>query len=113
MLRPEARSGELPPATLASLWRQRLRWSIGWDQVSLQHMHNVRRSRSLHPCRKLSLFYILPARWLLLALSMFAVFGVPLLGLLQVTKAEATWVPFFHIESLAPFLPPQAEPSIA
>ena len=31
---PEARSGELPPASFSALWRQRLRWAIGWDQAS-------------------------------------------------------------------------------
>ena len=28
---PESRSGELPPKSFKALWRQRLRWEIGWD----------------------------------------------------------------------------------
>ena len=31
----ESRSGELSPSDLGSLYRQRLRWAIGWDQVTL------------------------------------------------------------------------------
>ena len=30
---PECRSGELPPATFRALYKQRLRWALGWDQV--------------------------------------------------------------------------------
>ena len=32
--RAQARSGELTPADFTTLYRQRLRWLIGWDQVS-------------------------------------------------------------------------------
>jgi cellulose synthase/poly-beta-1,6-N-acetylglucosamine synthase-like glycosyltransferase len=35
---PEARSGELPPASLSALFKQRMRWAIGWDQASMQRM---------------------------------------------------------------------------
>ena len=31
---PQARSGELAPPTFLSLYRQRLRWAIGWDEVT-------------------------------------------------------------------------------
>jgi cellulose synthase/poly-beta-1,6-N-acetylglucosamine synthase-like glycosyltransferase len=30
---PRCRSGELPPASFQALYRQRLRWALGWDQV--------------------------------------------------------------------------------
>ena len=30
---PESRSGELPPASVRALFRQRVRWAIGWEQV--------------------------------------------------------------------------------
>ena len=30
----ESRSGELSPSDLGSLYRQRLRWAIGWDQAT-------------------------------------------------------------------------------
>ena len=31
----ESRSGELCPSDLGALYRQRLRWAIGWDQVRI------------------------------------------------------------------------------
>jgi len=65
---PESRSGELPPANFAALWKQRLRWEIGWDQVSLQHMASIRKSK-LPVLRKLALYYWLPWRWLMLTTS--------------------------------------------
>ena len=38
---PRCRSGELPPATFRALYRQRLRWALGWDQVTLQHCSTI------------------------------------------------------------------------
>ena len=40
---PEARSGELPPATFVALYRQRLRWALGWDQVTIRHFRFIHR----------------------------------------------------------------------
>ena len=34
----ESRSGELCPSDLGALYRQRLRWAIGWDQVTLSSL---------------------------------------------------------------------------
>lgn len=62
---PECRSGELPPATFLALYRQRLRWALGWDQVTLQHARSIW-SANLNCGEKLGLYYILPARWGLL-----------------------------------------------
>ena len=62
---PECRSGELPPATLLALYRQRLRWALGWDQVTLQHARHIH-SANLKCGEKLGLYYILPLRWGLL-----------------------------------------------
>merc|ERR1712093_390284 len=42
---PEARSGELAPASCQSLFKQRQRWAIGWDQVSLFHFWDVLKSK--------------------------------------------------------------------
>ena len=59
---PRCRSGELPPASFSALYRQRLRWALGWDQVTLQHMPAIWNARL--PCgQKLGLTYILPLRW--------------------------------------------------
>lgn len=116
---PEARSGELPPASLSALWRQRLRWAIGWDQVTLRHVASIATSTRLHPCRKASLFYILPARWLFLVLSLFSIFAVPLLALINVTvylpSPFPSWVPdwvqnqWAPTQILEPFLARQAQ----
>merc|ERR1719158_1639769 len=38
---PEARSGELAPVSLRALFKQRMRWAIGWDQVSLQLLQKL------------------------------------------------------------------------
>mmetsp|Transcript_70607 Transcript_70607/g.169176 ORF Transcript_70607/g.169176 Transcript_70607/m.169176 type:complete len:528 (+) Transcript_70607:93-1676(+) len=32
---PEAQSGELAPVSLYAFFRQRMRWTVGWDQVSM------------------------------------------------------------------------------
>ena len=62
---PECRSGELPPATFLALYKQRLRWALGWDQVTLQHSRHIWKA-NLHWARKLGLYYLLPLRWALL-----------------------------------------------
>ena len=59
---PRCRSGELPPATFRALYRQRLRWALGWDQVTLQHFSTIWAAR-LGCFQKLGLYYILPLRW--------------------------------------------------
>lgn len=78
---PEARSGELPPASLRALWRQRLRWEIGWDQVSIQHFKNIYRATDLSLRKKLALYYWLPWRWLMLTTSAINAFVTPLVTL--------------------------------
>ena len=63
---PECRSGELPPATFFDLYRQRLRWALGWDQVTLQHASAIWTADKLHCFEKAGMYYILPLRWGLL-----------------------------------------------
>jgi len=75
---PEARSGELPPASFRALWRQRLRWEIGWDQVSMQHFKNIYRAKDLKCRKKFALYYWLPWRWLMLTTSAINAFVTPL-----------------------------------
>ena len=62
---PECRSGELPPATFGALYKQRLRWALGWDQVTLQHMSSIWKA-NINYYQKLGLYYMLPLRWALL-----------------------------------------------
>ena len=90
---PEARSGELPPATFKSLYNQRMRWALGWDQVTKLYFRRIGQSK-LHICRKVGLYYILPARWFILFCSLFSLFGIPTLALVKVPMDTA------HGESL-------------
>ena len=59
---PRCRSGELPPASFYALYRQRLRWALGWDQVTLQHLATIAMA-PIGCMQKLGLYYILPLRW--------------------------------------------------
>jgi len=59
---PECRSGELTPIGWHALWKQRLRWAMGWDQVSLKFLGNV--SKSNIPLRKKAqMLYLFVNRW--------------------------------------------------
>lgn len=60
---PESRSGELAPAGCRALWKQRLRWAMGWDQVTLRHTAGFC-SKDLPLSRRLGLAYIFVLRWL-------------------------------------------------
>ncbi|KAG8469417.1 hypothetical protein KFE25_005872 [Diacronema lutheri] len=75
---PEARSGELAPSSLVALYKQRLRWAMGWEQVTLHHIGQVGKAR-ISCWRKLGLVYILPMRWLLAFVSVVAAIVTPIL----------------------------------
>jgi len=76
---PEARSGELPPATFLALYRQRLRWALGWDQVTIQHFRSIG-SSDLSCREKASLYWILPMRWLILFSATLNAIVTPVVG---------------------------------
>ncbi|MBD0020595.1 glycosyltransferase [Gordonia pseudamarae] len=44
---PDLLSRELAPVTMAALWRQRMRWSQGWFQVSVRQLSSVVTSRTI------------------------------------------------------------------
>jgi len=72
---PECCSGELLPSSLAALWHQRLRWAMGWDQVTLRHTQRFLTAH-LPLRRKLGLYYIFVFRWLnLLLVAFVAIFN--------------------------------------
>jgi cellulose synthase/poly-beta-1,6-N-acetylglucosamine synthase-like glycosyltransferase len=79
---PEARSGELAPASFRALWKQRLRWAIGWDEVSLQLTRKMRGSNA-HGTRKAALAYILWARWFMQVVGLIAGIVTPIFGVIQ------------------------------
>jgi len=85
---PESRSGELAPPSCTALFKQRLRWAMGWDQVTFMHMKAVSRSKDLNCCRKFGMFYMLPARWALLFFS--------LVGVVSGTVVSGWWFIYSH-----------------
>ena len=62
---PESRSGELPCASLGALWKQRLRWATGWDEVTLDHAGRIWNA-PMSLAKRLGMYYMLPLRWLAL-----------------------------------------------
>ncbi len=62
---PTARSGELSPDGPVALVQQRLRWFIGWEQVTHKYYWRVFMA-SLTPMRKLGFCYLFHLRWVLL-----------------------------------------------
>eukprot|EP00930_Biecheleria_cincta_P071669 TRINITY_DN59135_c0_g1_i1.p1 TRINITY_DN59135_c0_g1~~TRINITY_DN59135_c0_g1_i1.p1 ORF type:complete len:560 (-),score=84.74 TRINITY_DN59135_c0_g1_i1:178-1857(-) len=60
---PESRSGELLPANLMAFWTQRLRWAMGWDQVTLRYAKVFWKNSVLSLRRKVGLYYIFVCRW--------------------------------------------------
>jgi len=59
---PESRSGELAPAGLTALWKQRLRWAMGWDQVTLRYSPFF---ADVPWKKRLGLYYVFVLRWLM------------------------------------------------
>ena len=55
---PEARSGELSPADLLTLYRQRLRWLIGWDQVTFSMMKALLSKRNFNLRKAIGLYLL-------------------------------------------------------
>jgi cellulose synthase/poly-beta-1,6-N-acetylglucosamine synthase-like glycosyltransferase len=75
---PGLLSYELAPTSVSALWRQRLRWSQGWFQVSRRHLGDGLRSPKLSRRQKLGLLMLLGWReiypWL--SLQMFPVIAL-------------------------------------
>jgi CheY-like chemotaxis protein/cellulose synthase/poly-beta-1,6-N-acetylglucosamine synthase-like glycosyltransferase len=59
---PKIISRELAPGTLKALWNQRMRWSQGWFQVSMEHLLNAFRSKKLSTRQKIGAAYLLAWR---------------------------------------------------
>lgn len=60
---PECRSGELLPANFMAFWTQRLRWAMGWDQVTVRYAQSFWNNSALSLRRRLGLYYIFVCRW--------------------------------------------------
>lgn len=75
---PEARSGELSPAGARALVAQRLRWFMGWEQVTHKYYWRVFFANlPLH--RKIGFCYLFHLRWILLLAAVLAAVINPLL----------------------------------
>mmetsp|Transcript_24321 Transcript_24321/g.52912 ORF Transcript_24321/g.52912 Transcript_24321/m.52912 type:complete len:551 (+) Transcript_24321:307-1959(+) len=61
---PESASGELLPNGLTAFWKQRLRWAMGWDEVTLRHASAFWKAPGLSARRRFGLCYIFFCRWL-------------------------------------------------
>jgi len=79
---PEARSGELAPVNLRALFKQRSRWAIGWDEVSLKLLAKLGKSNA-DGTRKVALAYICWSRWFMQGVGLIAGIVTPLLSLVQ------------------------------
>jgi len=69
---PQCRSGELAPVGLRALWKQRLRWTMGWDEATLKHWPTFY-GASGGWFKGLGLLYIFIARWFSLFFTFFIV----------------------------------------
>jgi cellulose synthase/poly-beta-1,6-N-acetylglucosamine synthase-like glycosyltransferase len=79
---PEARSGELAPSSLKAVYKQRLRWAMGWDELSLKRFHDIC-SSSAPLLRRLAVAYVCYSRWLLQLSGILACFVLPLMQWLR------------------------------
>ena len=75
---PAARSGELSPAGGRALAAQRLRWFMGWEQVTTKYYWRIFFS-GLPAHRKLGFCYLFHLRWLLLLAAVLAAVINPVL----------------------------------
>mmetsp|Transcript_808 Transcript_808/g.2085 ORF Transcript_808/g.2085 Transcript_808/m.2085 type:complete len:572 (+) Transcript_808:66-1781(+) len=75
----ESRSGELAPIDCRGMWKQRLRWTIGWDETSLKHSGAFTDSGSLNCRARCGLVWTFLVRWAMTVLTVGAVYiGLPL-----------------------------------
>jgi len=88
---PEARSGELSPASLRSFWRQRQRWAIGWDQVSIRYFSQIAESR-LSIRKKLGLYYVFPGRWAACTIGLIAGVVHPTIAVIYNGQPWGPWL---------------------
>mmetsp|Transcript_56275 Transcript_56275/g.89332 ORF Transcript_56275/g.89332 Transcript_56275/m.89332 type:complete len:567 (+) Transcript_56275:33-1733(+) len=95
---PEARSGELAPHSLSVFYKQRLRWALGWDQVSLKYLSVVWFGNSLACSFRLRLAHLLYSRWF----SQICGAGVitPALGLVWRLDAANWGMAIFGLSSI-------------
>eukprot|EP00450_Noctiluca_scintillans_P002656 CAMPEP_0194489260 /NCGR_PEP_ID=MMETSP0253-20130528/8864_1 /TAXON_ID=2966 /ORGANISM="Noctiluca scintillans" /LENGTH=440 /DNA_ID=CAMNT_0039329699 /DNA_START=246 /DNA_END=1568 /DNA_ORIENTATION=- len=75
---PEARSGELAPVNILAFLRQRIRWTVGWDQVALDTVTSMS-DPTLSCCLRLGMTHLLYTRWFLTIVGFFSSVIMPYL----------------------------------
>jgi len=85
---PEARSGELAPVSLRALFKQRTRWAIGWDEVSLKLLRKMV-SSDAQGTRKFAVAYVCWSRWFMQIVGLIAGIATPILTFIQ--RFNADW----------------------
>lgn len=97
---PRIISTELAPATWGALWRQRLRWSQGWLEVSLRHLRPLLATRGLSGVQRRGVAFLLGWRvvhpWL-------AVQVLPVVAAVALASTQPVhpFLPFFLAAGLA------------
>jgi cellulose synthase/poly-beta-1,6-N-acetylglucosamine synthase-like glycosyltransferase len=76
---PQARSGELCPSSFISFYRQRLRWAVGWDQVTISCLKVMWKAK-LSCRRKFGAFVMFPLRWATITIAFFLAIWTPVLA---------------------------------
>ncbi|CAE8739107.1 unnamed protein product [Polarella glacialis] len=76
---PQSRSGELAPASFGSFYKQRLRWCMGWDQVTLMHTKAISGMQELSFALRFGMHWMLIGRWVSLFFMLVNAAMAPLL----------------------------------
>lgn len=97
---PEARSGELAPHSLSVFYKQRLRWALGWDQVSLKYLSAVWFGNNLACNFRLRLAHLLYSRWFSQFCAVAAGVITPALGLVWRLNAANWGMAIFGLSSI-------------
>jgi len=99
----ESRSGELAPMNCASMWKQRLRWTIGWDETSLKHAGAFTDGGRLKCRARCGLIWTFLIRWAMTVLTVGAVYvGLPVTTMRPLD--EANWGRLINLLGRACFL---------
>jgi cellulose synthase/poly-beta-1,6-N-acetylglucosamine synthase-like glycosyltransferase len=100
---PESRSGELTPADFRTLFRQRLRWLIGWDQVTLSCMKALAKKKNFSLRQACGLYFLFQMRWLTMSCTFVAGVLTPYLSLFYVITNWGYWTRFELYYSLSTY----------
>jgi cellulose synthase/poly-beta-1,6-N-acetylglucosamine synthase-like glycosyltransferase len=76
VLAPFLQVGEMCPTGLGALYRQRLRWAMGWEQVTLNRTSTLFSSQRISEPRKFRTMMLLLFRYVTFTMSGIAIFNV-------------------------------------